>query len=327
MKMKWVAVFFFLIWVRAFSQDYQFSQFYASPLTTNPALTGNFNGMARVGVNYRLQWSNLLYSNFVYQTPAVFADFNFFNKNLSWGIHLLNDQTNNKTFNSLEIRSSAAYHLRFWRMRLSFGIQGSYSQNYLDIKKLDPNIVSTEINLNDQNRQFDFHAGAFATYKYHNNNILYYGASVFHLIRPVGNYSSGNQQYILPAKYMFHIGGDFAVRDRYKIIPGLLMAYQGGASQINLGSTLTYRVNKLYQDEPICLLVGVWARLNESHAESFIPKAGIEYGRCRAVVSYDYTLSDLGMSKSPNTLELSMNYYFQSPEKKRNDFDCIYSPY
>src|ERR1700733_16253646 len=33
-----------------------FSQFFASPLTLNPALTGKFNGVVRVAGNYRDQW-------------------------------------------------------------------------------------------------------------------------------------------------------------------------------------------------------------------------------------------------------------------------------
>ena len=46
------------------AQDPAFSQFFASPLTLNPALTGKFNGTLRVAGNYRNQWpqiNNALY--------------------------------------------------------------------------------------------------------------------------------------------------------------------------------------------------------------------------------------------------------------------------
>ncbi|HOA38555.1 MAG TPA: type IX secretion system membrane protein PorP/SprF, partial [Flavihumibacter sp.] len=35
------------------AQDPHFSQFFASPLTLNPAYTGKFNGTVRVSGNYR----------------------------------------------------------------------------------------------------------------------------------------------------------------------------------------------------------------------------------------------------------------------------------
>ena len=42
----------FTIWA-AGAQDVHYTQFYNSPLTTNPALTGVFNGSYRIGAIYR----------------------------------------------------------------------------------------------------------------------------------------------------------------------------------------------------------------------------------------------------------------------------------
>ena len=41
------------------AQDPNFSQFFVSPLTLNPALTGKFNGNFRVAGNYRDQWPEI----------------------------------------------------------------------------------------------------------------------------------------------------------------------------------------------------------------------------------------------------------------------------
>src|SRR3954464_2337653 len=41
------------------AQDPNFSQFFASPLTLNPALTGKFDGVYRVAGNYRNQWPTI----------------------------------------------------------------------------------------------------------------------------------------------------------------------------------------------------------------------------------------------------------------------------
>ena len=45
--------------LKTFAQDANFSQFYASPLTLNPALTGKFHGTLRVAGNYRNQWPTI----------------------------------------------------------------------------------------------------------------------------------------------------------------------------------------------------------------------------------------------------------------------------
>jgi hypothetical protein len=41
------------------AQDIHFSQYYASPLTLNPALTGLINGDFRAVANYRGQWFSI----------------------------------------------------------------------------------------------------------------------------------------------------------------------------------------------------------------------------------------------------------------------------
>src|SRR5436190_24180956 len=43
----------------SYAQDPNFSQFFVSPLTLNPALTGKFNGDVRVAGNYRDQWPEI----------------------------------------------------------------------------------------------------------------------------------------------------------------------------------------------------------------------------------------------------------------------------
>src|SRR5829696_5002941 len=65
---------FFLILISALgaaAQDPNFSQFFASPLTLNPALTGKFDGQYRVAGNYRNQWPTI---NNAYTTATVSFD-------------------------------------------------------------------------------------------------------------------------------------------------------------------------------------------------------------------------------------------------------------
>ena len=71
------------------AQDPGFSQFFASPLTLNPALTGKFNGVLRVAGNYRNQWPDI---NNAFITTTVSIDGGILRNRLpendTWGIGL-----------------------------------------------------------------------------------------------------------------------------------------------------------------------------------------------------------------------------------------------
>ena len=88
--MKHVSIFilFFLLgcsFVQA--QDPHFSQFFASPLTLNPAFTGKFNGTVRVAGNYRNQWPEI---NRAYVTNTASVDFQIMQKNILLACNFVN---------------------------------------------------------------------------------------------------------------------------------------------------------------------------------------------------------------------------------------------
>src|SRR5688572_32842425 len=72
------------------AQDPHFSQFFSSPLTLNPALTGKFDGTLRVAGNYRNQWPEF---NNVYTTSTASIDFAVLQKNIpfndTWGVGII----------------------------------------------------------------------------------------------------------------------------------------------------------------------------------------------------------------------------------------------
>jgi hypothetical protein len=52
-------------------QDQHFTQYYASPLTLNPALAGAFSGTYRMSLIYRDQWRNALTQPFATYSAAI----------------------------------------------------------------------------------------------------------------------------------------------------------------------------------------------------------------------------------------------------------------
>ena len=71
--MKLRTLFFILLIASLTSnaQDPDFSQFFASPLTLNPALTGKFGGSLRAAGNYRNQWPSIYNA---YTTATISVD-------------------------------------------------------------------------------------------------------------------------------------------------------------------------------------------------------------------------------------------------------------
>src|SRR6186997_2334542 len=60
MKKPLLTLLFFTSFISvSLAQDPNFSQFFASPLTLNPALTGKFDGTFRLAGNYRNQWPSI----------------------------------------------------------------------------------------------------------------------------------------------------------------------------------------------------------------------------------------------------------------------------
>ena len=64
------------------AQDPHFSQFYASPLLLNPALTGAFPGNLRVSGSYREQWPSIMYP---FKTGSFSIDANILHDKIAEG--------------------------------------------------------------------------------------------------------------------------------------------------------------------------------------------------------------------------------------------------
>src|SRR6187549_112427 len=94
------------------AQDPNFSQFFASPLTLNPALTGRFDGTFRLAANYRNQWPTI---NNAFTTATASLDFPILANTIpefdTWGVGIigLSDQSGNKILRNNYVGISTAY--------------------------------------------------------------------------------------------------------------------------------------------------------------------------------------------------------------------------
>ncbi|NNC96296.1 MAG: PorP/SprF family type IX secretion system membrane protein [Chitinophagales bacterium] len=316
-------------------QDIHFSQYYASPMTLNPALTGKFNGDYRINAIYRTQWSSIVKPFF--RTPALSADLSMFKGKLKGdafgvGVYFLNDEQNNRLFNTLKGGLSVAYHKRLDadnRTQLALGFQIGYTQKTLDDNfifedqyfdqfntLLDEPEPTTIENLKGENETyFDVGAGLLFNTRFKDNINFYIGASAFHINTPQEIFlvSTGNNE--LPMNFVGHTGVEIKLQEKYLIIPGALLQYQAKSKEINFGSTFGYIFSGKSEEKntDVILFLGAWYRWKDS----VIPKLGLEYKNIRVGVAYDMTVSSLKNVKNatdspkgklPTAFEISLSY-------------------
>src|SRR3954453_9378817 len=102
-----------LMGMHCLAQDPHFSQFFASPLTLNPALTGKFDGNLRIAGNYRNQWPTI---NRAFTTSTVSVDFPIMRNHIAatdtWGVGVMgySDQSANSALKFNYLSFSTAFH-------------------------------------------------------------------------------------------------------------------------------------------------------------------------------------------------------------------------
>jgi len=160
------------------AQGIHFSQFNASALLLNPALTGQMEGKYRFTAQYRNQWKNITVP---FITMASSFDINLseiLDEKLGAGIMMLNDQSGDGKLNFFEVQLSVAYHKPLdinEQHHLSMGLQGGWVQNKIDYAALtfpmqeinfgfDSTLPNGENLPNEQTPHLNLNAGILWTY-------------------------------------------------------------------------------------------------------------------------------------------------------------------
>ena len=297
------------------AQDPHFSQFFASPLTLNPANTGNFDGALRVASNYRNQWPG--FGN-AYITSTVTLDGSFLQKalpvadKLSGGIVLLSDQTGNGIIKENHLLLSVAYQKSLddkGKHSLTLAFQGGIGNYFFDVTKanfedeISPSgftIPSSEVLLTmDLRKMFmDIHTGILYKWNFANNGGVYLGSSIYHLGRPKLAFYSNN--YNVNYRFNIHGGGFKELSELTTLHASFQYQRHFNYKEFLLGAALSNilidRANIYSQ-----LYVGAWIRDNGA----VIPYLGLEWNNLRAGFSYDFNYSN---KKSTSSLFQSCEF-------------------
>lgn len=309
----------------ALAQDIHFSQYYASPLTLNPALTGNINGVFRLAANYRNQWFTIPTLGLVapYQTYQFSGDVSLLrdrlgNDGFGVGGMFYCDRAGDGALTTFNGMVSLAYHKavdRYGRGRISLGLQAGVVSKQIKMQNL---VFETQLDGYGWNTQLsngetysgksilypDVNIGALWAHAPKDNFRYYLGFAMNHLSKPRESFLGDernkiNYLYKVNAGMEIFLNHDFS----FSMTPTFLFMLQSNAQQYNVGLGLNYWVN-----DDIAIFGGGWYRIKDA----VILNLGAEFYNCRVGISYDVNHSSLRTaSKAQGGIELSAIYIFK----------------
>jgi type IX secretion system PorP/SprF family membrane protein len=304
-RIKKILVIHFLIiaCVSVHGQDLHFSQFFNSPLTTNPANAGFIpDADYRVGINYRTQWNSILSTP--YKTMSAFADAQLFRNKLEngWvgiGGVLLSDKAGSGGLRSDKFYGSVAYHQMLGLSSLlSAGFNLGYVSKRIDPTNLkfpdqfngkffdgsiSPGVQFTNINID----YYDMQVGMNYAYFPQENVYINAGYSIHHVNKPKETFFGDNTEVgKIPVRHIGFVNAILKVNPRVIINPNIYFTTQTNAIEVNAGMNANYNLSEFGESQ---LIFGLYYR----HKDAVIPVLGFETKNTAFTFSYDATISNL----------------------------------
>lgn len=285
------------------AQDLHFSQFFNSPLTTNPANTGFIpDADYRLGAHYRTQWNSLI--NNPYKTMSAFGDAQLFRDKLDngWlgvGGVVLSDVAGAGNLRSTKVYGSVAYHQMLGLSSLlSAGFNVGYANKRIDQTNLkfpdqfdgkffDNTLPTSVVLANNNVSYFDLQAGINYAYFPQENVYINAGYSIHHVNRPKETFfADQTNNGIIPMRHIAFVNAILKVNERVIINPNVYFTTQAKSVELQGGINANYNLSEAGEKQ---LIAGLYYRYNDA----VIPMIGFEINNVRFTFSYDATISSV----------------------------------
>jgi type IX secretion system PorP/SprF family membrane protein len=318
-----------LLSAKAMAQvDPHFTQFYANPVWLNPALTGAIDGDYRVSAIHRNQWASITDAYTTYGISGEMVT----NKNLNFGVNLLNQTAGDGGFNFMNVYGSVAYTgMRLGENqnhRITFGLQAGIISRRFDPSKLqfgtqwnpitgyNGGLPTGESFATTSSSVLDINLGV-AYYDVSPNQKMNWfgGIAAAHVTSPEDPFIGAGQKKSLPMRINMHGGVRMNLGNNLTLVPNFIYMRQGNANQFMLGAYAQMNVN-----DDADFMFGANMRFNDALA----PFIGLNYKDVVLGLSYDVNTTDLGKSVSgTNSFELSLSFVGRKTKKYASEaFPC-----
>jgi len=325
----------------AMAQDPHFTQYFTSPLTLNPALTGLTQCDLRLAANYRQQWGTV--SPNPYTTGTISYDMaamkGKFDNGDAIGIGVLGlfDKSGLGGLQNVTVGLSLAYHKAFGMEKqhtISFGVQGNLVQKSLDFTKLKfedqfdfatggtPYQTSENVGNSDLTYP-DFNLGLMYSGRINEHSTTYVGFSYYHITQPVESFLNSNHK--IHSRFSGYVGGSFDLNENIVLYASGLYQAQAASQEILLGAAVGFVLNPGHDVEfqkNTVLYLGGWYR----QGDAFAPYIGFEFSKMKIGISYDVNMSSFATATKNNggyEISLIFNGCINKRERTPNyNFAC-----
>ncbi len=325
MKLKLLIILCFIIpAVLTFGQDPHFSQYYASPATVNPAMTGKFQGSSRISGVYRQQWAQygdpFATGTITYETKTGNSRMEEGISSLALGGFMLYDKTPGGIIKSQYFQGLISYHQVLDKNgfhKLGIGFMAGLAQKSLDLTNVSfgSQFTTNGFNLALPNMEpfngrsmsnFDIQGGLLYSYN-DNEREFYLGTSLYHINEPKNYFYDKNTiQQNIPRRYAINAGANI-VTEYLHLATSALYMRQGNINYILVGASVGMPFN-----ETGVLYTGLWYRVGEA----FIPQLNLQFNNTNIGLSYEAFINPKTFVK-PRSLEISISWrsIFEQPSK------------
>jgi type IX secretion system PorP/SprF family membrane protein len=320
---------FFALFTRA--QDIHFSMYNLSPLTMNPANTGNYNGDWRVMGNYRAQWREI---DKAYNTYSIGGDMNFYpaNQNVAAGIFLVNDKSGGN-LGVTKVFVSGAYHKKIAGFKLSAGIQPGVVIKTLDINShtfpnqlnwntgsFDNSLANNESYVTQRITYFDLNAG-FNVSKRIKKFEPEIGGSFFHLTNPRESfYADANK---LPVRQIYFGSLRYYATNKIAVVPNTVVNVTAKANDWIFGLNLEYTLSKSTFFENKVFGGFMWRKGVKRISDAAIVNLGLKFYNYTIGFSYDINVSPLKTAtSSKGAYEIALIYTGKNSRISKKQIPC-----
>lgn len=284
------------------AQDIHFSEFFATPLFTSPALTGQFEGTYRFSGVIRRQWASVSAQPF--QTFGGGAEINkpFNIKPIALGLRVYHDYTGLSALTTTSVAVPLALKLRFGSAKnftVSVAGQAEFLQRTIDFSKLsfddqyfsnryNRNFASAENSPSGTSFVFNFSAGIYVEKRISERKRIGAGISSFNVAEPnLALYATSQEP--LPIRNNIHFFSSVPLgSSNFDLMPAGQFQFQGIHDELLIGSAFRYHLSEASLDKR-SVQIGFWGRTRDAAYLS----AGFTKNNLFIGGSYDFNLSKL----------------------------------
>lgn len=326
----WISLALLLCASTTSAQDQHFTQFFAAPLTLNPALSGTFQGKYRVALIYRDQAP--------FQTYAGAVDLRFqldragkrYKDAFGVGVLFYNDRVPKLGFSNNQINVTAAFHKSLSPSNdqfLSAGFQVGIAQrnfsyerfNFEDQFAGDNGYTNPTAEILPPNNfaYGDIGLGINYTYAPNRGIGVYAGAAMHHVLEPEISFFYNEEDPelgstdFLHRKYSAYVNLSIPLGLGISLQPRALVYAQGPHLAMNGGANFRFVLDEI---NGFALHTGGWVRPVSSFDEQLtldavVGMVGIEYSNFLLGFSYDARIDAVGSQrKQRGAFEISIAY-------------------